>query len=357
MSGAYYNEIDPYAAQWLRNLIDAGHIAGGDVDERPIQEVTADDIRKYTQCHFFAGIGGWALALRLAGWPDDRPVWSGSCPCQPFSCAGKQKAQQDERHLWPIWFKLIAEVHPSVVFGEQVAGAIAHGWLDDAFDDLEREGYETGAAVLPACSVGAPHKRDRLWFVGHAKGSPWEQPQNETNTSAGGRKSGDGPVCAGSSLADSKCQQLRTTRLRETFGAPSAVQGEKQKREWVWDDVGQRSEALADANQQGSQGRDGGIMQERAGQCTARSSSAYVPHSESGGRIEGCQNAGGLRQESGKVQERRGPSDGDSDGSFWDFEPAVGRVANGIPARAHKLRAYGNAIVPQVAAKFIKAVM
>jgi DNA (cytosine-5)-methyltransferase 1 len=352
MSGAYYNEIDPYAAQWLRNLIDAGHIAGGDVDERPIQEVTADDIRKYTQCHFFAGIGGWALALRLAGWADDRPVWTGSCPCQPFSFAGKQKAQQDERHLWPIWFKLIAEVHPSVVFGEQVAGAIAHGWLDDAFDDLERQGYETGAAVLPACSVGAPHKRDRLWFVAHADG---------------GRFSGSG-ICqkqpgraetfqSGEIMAYSKCQQLRTTRLRETFGAPSAVQGEKQKREWVWDDVGQRSEALADANQQGSQGRDGGIMQERPGQCTARSSSAYVPHSESVGRIEGCQNAGGLRQESGKVQERRGPSDGDSDGSFWEFEPAVGRVANGIPARAHKLRAYGNAIVPQVAAKFIKAVM
>src|SRR3990167_3813886 len=71
---AYYNEIDPYAAQWLRNLIKAGHIAPGDVDERSIVDVRADDLRGYTQCHFFAGIGVWSHALRLAGWPDELAV-------------------------------------------------------------------------------------------------------------------------------------------------------------------------------------------------------------------------------------------------------------------------------------------
>ena len=166
---AYYNEIDPYAAAWLRNLIAAGHIPPGDVDERSIVDVDAHDLYKYTQAHFFAGIAGWAYALRLAGWPDDQPVWTGSCPCQPFSVAGKGKAQSDDRHLWPAWFNLIKSVKPPVLFGEQVVGAIAHGWLDDAFDDLEGQGYETAAAVLPACSVGAPHKRDRLWFVGYAE--------------------------------------------------------------------------------------------------------------------------------------------------------------------------------------------
>ena len=85
---AYYNENNRFAAQWLRNLIAAGDIAPGDVDERSITEVRPDDLRGYTQCHFFAGIGGWSAALRLAGWPDDRPVWTGSCPCQPFSAAG-----------------------------------------------------------------------------------------------------------------------------------------------------------------------------------------------------------------------------------------------------------------------------
>ena len=166
---AYYNEFDPFAAAWLRELIKAGHIAPGDVDERSITEIKPDDLKGYTQCHFFAGIGGWSHALRLAGWDDARPVWTGSCPCQPFSTAGKGEAQSDERHLWPHWFRLIRESKPAIIFGEQVASAIAQGWLDDAFNDLEAEEYTCAAAVLPALSVGRPHKRDRLWFVGYSK--------------------------------------------------------------------------------------------------------------------------------------------------------------------------------------------
>ena len=106
---AYYNEFDPFAAAWLRELIKKGHIAHGEVDERPIQEVRPEDLRGYTQCHFFAGIGGWSYALRLANWPDDRPVWTGSCPCQPFSSAGRQKGKADDRHLWPVWERLIRD--------------------------------------------------------------------------------------------------------------------------------------------------------------------------------------------------------------------------------------------------------
>lgn len=186
---AYYNEFDPYAAQWLRNLITAGLIAHGDVDERSIKEVSADDVKGYTQCHFFAGIGGWSYALRLAGWRDDRPVWTGSCPCQPFSVAGKQAGFDDPRHLWPTWGGLIKECRPAVVFGEQVAGAVKLGWLDEVLDDLEARGYACAAATVPASGVGAPHKRDRVWFVADSAGDGREGVQRRAETQV----SQDGP--------------------------------------------------------------------------------------------------------------------------------------------------------------------
>ena len=169
---SYYNEIDPYAAQWLRNLIANKLIADGDVDERSIRDVAAADLCGYTQCHFFAGIAGWSHALRLAGWPDDRPVWTGSCPCQPFSAAGKGAGFADERHLWPEFHRLIAECRPPVVFGEQVASKDGLGWLDTVHADMEASGYAIGAADLCAAGIGAPHIRQRLWFVGERLDNP-----------------------------------------------------------------------------------------------------------------------------------------------------------------------------------------
>lgn len=160
----YYNEFDHSAAEWLRELIADGSIPPGDVDERSITDVTATDLLGYTQCHFFAGIGGWSLALRLAGWPDNRPVWTGSCPCQCFSTAGKQRGFGDELDLWPVFADLIRQCRPECVFGEQVENAIRHGWLDRVYADMEREGYAVGAHVLGAHSVGAPHRRYRLYW-------------------------------------------------------------------------------------------------------------------------------------------------------------------------------------------------
>jgi DNA (cytosine-5)-methyltransferase 1 len=168
---AYYNEIDPYAAQWLRNLIDGGHIASGDVDERSIVDVQPDDLRGYTQCHFFAGIGGWSLALRLAGWPDDRSVWTGSCPCQPFSKAGLGDGFEDDRHLWPAWSRLIGERRPAIIFGEQVPVAVKHGWFDLVATDLEAQDFAVGTIRARASCVGAPFERQRLWFVAKSLGA------------------------------------------------------------------------------------------------------------------------------------------------------------------------------------------
>lgn len=164
----YYNEINPFAARWLENLIRAGQIPKGEVDGRDIRNVRPSDLRGFTQCHFFAGIGGWSYALRLAGWPDDSPVWTGSCPCQPFSEAGLQKCEEDERHLWPEFYRLIRECRPPIIFGEQVSSPSGVVWADNVASDLEAIDYAFGSIVFPAISVGAPHKRDRTYFVSYS---------------------------------------------------------------------------------------------------------------------------------------------------------------------------------------------
>lgn len=164
----WYNEIDPYCADWLQNLIDAGDLPPGVVDRRSIEDVTPEDLRPYIRCHFFAGLGGWPLGLQLAGWPDDRPVWTGSCPCQPFAAQGARGGLADQRHLWPAWFHLIEHGCPVQVLGEQVESAIDHGWLDLVLSDLESKAYTFGVHGLPAASVGAPHGRPRLfWSASH----------------------------------------------------------------------------------------------------------------------------------------------------------------------------------------------
>jgi len=169
MSAVYYNEIDPFAAAWLRELMQAGQIPDGEIDTRSIADIRPDDLRGFGQCHFFAGIGGWAYALRLAGW-GDRAVWTGSCPCQPWSVAGSNAGADDSRDLWPAWVGLIAQCRPAVVFGEQVCSPDALLWIDRAVEDLELLEYAVGACVLPAVSVGTPHRRDRFYVVADAGG-------------------------------------------------------------------------------------------------------------------------------------------------------------------------------------------
>jgi len=199
---AYYNEIDKNAAAWLRELIKQGHIAPGDVDERDIRDIKPTELAGYAQCHFFAGIGGWSLALRLAGWPDDRPVWTGSCPCQPFSAAGARGGMSDERHLWPHWHHLISQCRPATVFGEQVASKDGLGWLDLVSADMEATGYAFAAEDICAAGVGAPHIRQRLWFVGLEH--PQSNGRDQRRTQSIGRGVASGCGALGLADADSE---------------------------------------------------------------------------------------------------------------------------------------------------------
>ena len=152
----------------------------------------------------FSGIGGFSLGLERTGgfetvgfceiepfcqqvlrkhWPDvpiyedvrelhhEGPVdvITGGYPCQPFSTAGQRKGAADDRHLWPAMFDCIKKHKPSWVIGENVAGHISMG-LDDVLSDLESEGYACRAFIIPACALGAAHRRDRLWIVAHTSG-------------------------------------------------------------------------------------------------------------------------------------------------------------------------------------------
>lgn len=177
---AYYNENDPNAAAWLRELIKDGHIAPGVVDGRSIEDVAPDELFDFDQCHFFAGIGAWSYALRSAGWPDGRPVWTASLPCQPFSAAGGRAGFADERHLWPHFYHLIREhqqwcrqqKRPTpIILGEQVASKDADTWIDLVHTDLEALGHAFAAIPFPSASVGAPHIRDRNYWLAYPDSS------------------------------------------------------------------------------------------------------------------------------------------------------------------------------------------
>ena len=167
MTKAYYNEIDPHAADVLRNLVAAGDLPAGDVDGRSIVDVQPEDLRGYDQCHFFAGIGGWPAAQRRVGWRDDRPAWSASLPCQPFSPASRNKRGfGDERHLWPEFERLVAACRPPVIVGEQSANAAE--WLGAVRNRLDSMEYAMGAVPIEAACAGAEHVRARYYFVADA---------------------------------------------------------------------------------------------------------------------------------------------------------------------------------------------
>lgn len=192
---AIYNEHDDYAADWLEHNIEEGLIAHGKVDRRSIRDVEAKDYKGFSQVHLFAGIGIWSAALRLAGWPDDRRVGTISCPCQPFSAAGKGLGFADPRHLWPDADRIAGELGLDVLFGEQAPTA-SH-WIDLVSADLEARGYAFGAPIVPAAGFGGAHIRQRFYWVADANNAEWwtdRAPGHERDWPQAGRVEGSGDV-------------------------------------------------------------------------------------------------------------------------------------------------------------------
>lgn len=332
---AYYNEISEPAAATLRELIASDVIAPGDVDTRSIKDVQPDDLRPYTQCHFFAGGGLWSVAARLAGWPDDRSLWTGSCPCQPFSVAGRGEGVDDPRHLWPDFFRLIRATRPAVVMGEQVAGKAGYGWLDGVRADLAGEGYASRGVDIPACAVDAPHIRSRLYWIASNLADA-VRPGRDASAYAG--------VCGGKEGAGPR------------HGEPQRLHG---------DDLGG---SLVDTE---SDGRGEGRAEPEVrswGATTTKpdASSVRLGHPDRQGLAVGRSEPGDARPERAPAQRADGRN-----GSWWaDAEwivchdgkarrtqPGTSLLVDGLFGRVDLWSIAGNAISPILAAEVIAAFM
>ncbi len=344
----YYNENDKFAAQWLRNLIAAGLIADGEVDERDIWDVFPIDLVGYTQCHFFAGIGGWSYALRLAGWPDSRPVYTASAPCQPFSAAGQGAGFDDERHLWPAFFHLVEQRHPPVIFGEQVASKAGLAWLDLVQTDLEATGYAAAAVDLCAAGIGAPHIRQRLFWCANSmrpgRTERWTRARNGSITGSGGT--------GGSTFS------LHTQRRALDEHRENGCNREDTGRQEAHGLFGTCGEILISADSNGRNGFGGG--------CVPSLSSNPCRQGLQEQLLLGRISIATMEPSEGKAFVRAGYTRGFWGGCDWwhgrdekfrPIEPGVQPLASGISKRMGKLRGYGNSIVAPLAAEFIKARM
>lgn len=369
LSRVLLNDNDRSACAWLRQLVTDGHLEG-QVDERPIQQLQPADLADCRQVHLFCGIGGWPLALQWAGWPSDRPVWTGSCPCQPFSAAGKRRGTDDERHLWPEMLRLIRECRPATVFGEQVASAAGRDWLAGVRADLEELGYAVGAADLCAASLGAPHIRQRLFWVANAsskgrkgrglskRSAFWSCRQTQPHRVHGWQpvvfssdcdENGNCPAC-GIDFADCGC--------------PGPTQDGF---EYVERDGRLFARRLGHTNDPG-RGQHGGAEPVRPQQ----------PPTQRAGGVGGVANPEGERravfiaphvgQAGGEIDAPANAGDGGGwspwrqcivipcgDGKARRIEPGLAPLVDGFPGRVGLLRGYGNAIVPGLAAIFIQA--
>ncbi|MCO5129779.1 MAG: DNA cytosine methyltransferase [Xanthobacteraceae bacterium] len=370
---ALYIEIDEYCRAWLRNLIAADLICPGDV-VGDILDVRPRDLDRYNQVHAFAGIGIWSGSLRDAGIRDNDYVWTGSCPCQPFSAAGQRGGFADERHLWPAFFHLIKECRPPVVLGEQVASPDGLQWFDLVSSDLEGADYAIGAADLCAAGIavaagetevgqptlewirravqscpdpflaaelrdyaewfdreagiGPPHIRQRLCWMAYAdQGQRGRFPDREgcePDRAPAGRQQGDGepePGRAVGGMADSDGRYARAERQQRGW------QYGQQPQDGIAGAWSHPDSLMGNTDDAGSQGR--GERRNGADQ-----------------RLAGPTSLAGWTRADWIIC---------TDGKARPIEPGTFPLAHGQSNRVGRLRAYGNAMHRAKITQFILA--
>ena len=328
-----------------------------------------------TMLDLFSGIGGFSLAAEWTGsirtvafceiepfcqkvlrkhWPDvpissdikelrgedigTVDILTGGFPCQPFSCAGKQRGKEDDRYLWPEMFRVIQETKPTWVIGENVAGLINLA-LEDCFLDLEAEGYEVQPLIIPACAVNAPHRRDRVWIVGYSESARKRVRQQKRVDrqifSEAGRKQGVNLFNASSQNATDTYgnagNQWRTEPAGQQRAARTANGG--------YDVADSHSEGLS------PQRLEGGL---RETQGETRSSPQRRSMLDEVWRTKGRSAQSRLgRMVNGLPAGVHG---------YFDREPDIPRIATGIKNRVDRIKALGNSIVPQVAYPILQAI-
>ena len=347
---ALYNEIDDAAAHTLRHMIKLGVIAPGEVVTTSIKELTPDDLKGFTQVHLFAGGGLWSVAARLAGWPDDEPIWTASCPCQPFSAAGKGTGTDDPRHLWPDVYRLARALRPAVIMGEQVAGAAGYGWFDGVRADLENEGFAARTVDFPACGVDAPHQRNRQYWLAMA------------NSAGTGRV----PGSHGGVHREAQSERSRHGEPERLSGADSAEASVAAADGGECRDMADTDQPFGRIGNEQSAGQfavdeqDAGI-DVRAG---SRDERGIHADADRGGRARRQEGA-----ERGQIGRAASERDLLRNGTYWSdaewitchddkarrTKPGLRFLVDGLPGRVDLWRIGGNAIVPEAAKEVIAA--
>jgi DNA (cytosine-5)-methyltransferase 1 len=363
--------------------MDRGLITPGPIYDCDIRVLDPSLLRGFDRVHLFAGIAGWDYALTLAGWPAARPVWTCSCPCQPFSDAGVGEGFEDPRHLWPEAFRLVRFCSPSVIFGEQVSSPLGRAWLDVVQVDLENYGYAFGALVAPVAGVGAPHGRHRIFFVADAPGArsqggrsglasrPWGQgAATQRSREAGGVADADGDRTTqrdarnmGRNQSANSTEESRRPQGDETFDnglSGRVADADRRQRDWVAEIEGcepHRSQGEWEQGDGGAAGdrRSGGLADAAQGRRQAR----FGEQGDSRGA-----RGGGNGFDDGGCDGWPGPVNGfwrDADwlfcrdGKWRSVEPGAQPLAYGASARVGRLRAYGNCIAPALGKEFIES--